>query len=72
MITRPKLLALVVHSQHPTTDGAAAGAGTLRHFVGGVIYVQHVDRLPRRNSATAEALLRDEIDEAPQAKMVTA
>lgn len=72
MITRPKLRALAAHSQHPTTVGTAAGAGTLRHFVGGPLYVQHADRLLRLKSATVEALLRDEITEAPKATVVSA
>lgn len=72
MITRPKLRALVVHLQDPALDGEVLGADAVRNFDGGLFHVQHADRMPRLKSATVEALLRDEIAEAPQATVVPA
>ena len=72
MITRPKFRALVVHLQDPAMDGEVLGAEAVRHFNGGLLYVKHADRMPRLKSATVEALLRDEIAEAPESSVVSA
>lgn len=51
-------------------SSAASGTNSLRHFAGGVLWLEYAGSSQRMKSTMVKNLMLDEIDEAPQSTAV--